>query len=113
MAESSKSGRPNVFHFLIRLFFSVLRSSCLIKRVDEMWKQKKAKVPIKCYLTGTFAFLQDLGYFLAGCIIFQIPAAQAPPTNGPTMKIQRLARAVPPWNTAGAIERAGFTDVPV
>ena len=52
-------------------------------------------------------------YFLAGCIIFQIPAAQAPPMKGPTMKIQRLARAVPPWKMAGAIERAGFTDVPV
>jgi hypothetical protein len=44
---------------------------------------------------------------------FQIPAAQAPPTNGPTMKIQRFARAVPPWKMAGAIERAGFTEVPV
>ena len=64
MAESSKSGRPNVFHFLIRLYFSVLRSSCLIKRVDEMWKQKKAKVPIKCYLTGTFAFFTRLGLLL-------------------------------------------------
>jgi hypothetical protein len=52
-------------------------------------------------------------YFSDGSISFQIPAAQAPPTNGPTMKIQRLARAVPPWNTAGAILRAGFTLVPV
>ena len=52
-------------------------------------------------------------YFLAGWIIFQMPAAQAPPTNGPTMKIQRLVRAVPPWKMAGANERAGFTDVPV
>ena len=52
-------------------------------------------------------------YLSAGSIIFQMPAAQAPPTNGPTMKIQRLARAVPPWKMAGAIERAGFTLVPV
>ena len=46
-------------------------------------------------------------------INFQIPAAQAAPTKGPTMKIQRLAKAVPPWKMAGAIERAGFTEVPV
>ena len=52
-------------------------------------------------------------YYFSVSISFQIPAAQAPPTNGPTMKIHRLASAVPPWNTAGAIERAGFTEVPV
>ena len=46
-------------------------------------------------------------------IIFQTNEAKAAPTNGPTMKIQRLASAVPPWKIAGAIERAGFTDVPV
>ena len=52
-------------------------------------------------------------YFSLTSISFQIPAAQAPPTNGPTMKIQRFVSAVPPWKTAGAIERAGFTLVPV
>ena len=46
-------------------------------------------------------------------MIFQMQAAKAPPMNGPTMKIHRLASAVQPWNTAGAIERAGFTEVPV
>lgn len=44
---------------------------------------------------------------------FQIPAAARAPTKGPTMKIQRLVRAVPPWKMAGAILRAGFTLVPV
>ena len=53
------------------------------------------------------------GYFSFVSISFQIPAAQAPPTNGPTMKIHKLARAVPPWKMAGAKERAGLTDVPV
>ena len=52
-------------------------------------------------------------YFFAGSMIFHTSAASAPPTNGPTMKIQRLAKAEPPWNRAGPMERAGFTDVPV
>ena len=46
-------------------------------------------------------------------IAFQAKAAIAAPMNGPTIKIQRLVSAVPPWNNAGAIERAGFTEVPV
>ena len=46
-------------------------------------------------------------------MIFQMHAARAPPTKGPTMKIQRLANAVPPWKMAGASERAGLTEVPV
>ena len=52
-------------------------------------------------------------YFSAGSMTFQMQAAKAPPTKGPTMKIQRLASAVPPWKMAGASERAGFTEVPV
>ena len=52
-------------------------------------------------------------YFSAGSMIFQMHAASVPPTNGPTMNIQRLVSAVPCWKTAGAIERAGLTDVPV
>ena len=52
-------------------------------------------------------------YFSEGSIIFQMHAARAPPTKGPTMKIQRLANAVPPWKMAGASERAGLTEVPV
>ena len=52
-------------------------------------------------------------YSFSVSITFQIPAAIAAPTNGPTMNIQRLERAVPPWKKAGAKERAGFTDVPV
>ena len=42
-----------------------------------------------------------------------MPAAIVAPTNGPTINIQRLDKAVPPWYNAGPIERAGFTDVPV
>ena len=52
-------------------------------------------------------------FYFSVSMSFQMPAAQAPPTNGPTMKIQRLASAVPPSKMAGAIERAGLTDVPV
>ena len=52
-------------------------------------------------------------YFSAGSMAFQMIAAKAPPTKGPTMKIHKLASAVPPWKMAGASERAGFTEVPV
>jgi hypothetical protein len=58
------------------------------------------------------SYLSDF-YFSDGSMSFQMPAAQAPPTKGPMMKIQRLVRAVPPWKMAGAILRAGFTEVPV
>lgn len=52
-------------------------------------------------------------YFSSVSIAFQSIAAIAPPTSGPTMKIQRFVSAVPPWKSAGPIERAGLTDVPV
>ena len=66
-----------------------------------------------CYLQNGLSRIRTLLFYLVGSMSFHIPAAHAPPTNGPTMKIQRFARAVPPWKIAGAIERAGFTDVPV
>ena len=52
-------------------------------------------------------------YFSVGSMSFQMPAAQAAPTSGPTMNIQRLVSAVPPSKKAGASERAGLTEVPV
>ena len=53
-------------------------------------------------------------YFsLLESITFHTQADRAPPAIGATMKIQRLLNAVPPWNSAGPIERAGFTEVPV
>lgn len=35
------------------------------------------------------------------------------PTNGATMNSHNCDNASPPWNNAGAILRAGFTEVPV
>ena len=53
-------------------------------------------------------------YFLQSpAMKHQAKAAKAAPMNGPTMKIQSCSSATPPWNKAGAMERAGFTDVPV
>lgn len=52
-------------------------------------------------------------YFSSGAIIFQHPAAIAPPTNGPTMNTQSCDKALPPSKRAGPMERAGFTEVPV
>ena len=46
-------------------------------------------------------------------IALHIKAAIDAPISGPTMKIHKLAKAVPPWKSAGPIERAGLTDVPV
>lgn len=40
-------------------------------------------------------------------------AANAAPTIGAKIKIQSCDRASPPCRSAGPIERAGFTDVPV
>ena len=51
--------------------------------------------------------------YLDGSTIFHTPAANAAPTKGPTMNIHRLDKAVPPWKSAGPMERAGLTDVPV
>jgi hypothetical protein len=45
--------------------------------------------------------------------IFHTPAANTAPINGATMKIHKSAKALPPAKTAGPIERAGFTEVPV
>ena len=38
-------------------------------------------------------------------------APMSPPTIGNTMKTHSCSRAQPRWNTAVAIDRAGFTDV--
>lgn len=43
---------------------------------------------------------------------FQMSAAMAAPTKGPTIKIHNCCKATPPSKRAGPIERAGFTDVP-
>ena len=53
----------------------------------------------------------EVDYLLS--MIFQTQALSAAPINGATMKIQRLVSAVPPWKMAGAMLRAGLTDVPV
>ena len=54
-------------------------------------------------------------YFLSasGSMAFHAKAANAPPTNGPTMNTQSCANALPPSKRAGPMERAGLTDVPV
>ena len=44
---------------------------------------------------------------------FQSTAAIAAPSSGAAMNTQSSARALPPSNRAGPIERAGLTDVPV
>ena len=44
--DDSKSGRLWPSHFSIGLIFNALRFPRFNKRVDEMWKYKKAKVPI-------------------------------------------------------------------
>ena len=46
-------------------------------------------------------------------IIFQTKALKAAPTNGPTMNTHSSLNALPPSKIAGAMLRAGFTDVPV
>ena len=44
-------------------------------------------------------------------ISFQTPAANAPPANGPRIKIQICSKAAPPSKSAGPMLRAGFTEV--
>ena len=44
---------------------------------------------------------------------FHINAARMAPVNGPTINTHRSAIASPHSKSAGPIERAGFTDVPV
>ncbi len=79
--------------------------------VEKKWtgykKSRQAQGPV-----GTDMCVMK-NYFSSVSIAFQSIAAIAPPTSGPTMKIQRFVSAVPPWKSAGPIERAGLTDVPV
>ena len=43
-----------------------------------------------------YSFVLLFYYLSAGSITFHTQEAKAPPTNGPTMKIQRLLNAAPP-----------------
>lgn len=56
---------------------------------------------------------KHVGYFLSEERQFHTQAASAAPARGPTMNIHSWHRACPPWNTAGAMLRAGLTEVPV
>lgn len=79
--------------------------------VGKKWTGYK-KIPASTGPVGTVMCVMK-NYFSSVSIAFQSIAAIAPPTSGPTMKIQRFVSAVPPWKSAGPIERAGLTDVPV
>lgn len=46
-------------------------------------------------------------------IIFHVTALKVAPMKGPTMNTHNWLSALPPSNTAGAMLRAGLTDVPV
>ena len=52
-------------------------------------------------------------YSLLGATMRQQPAAIAAPRNGPTMNTHNSSSAFPPSKSAGPIERAGLTEVPV
>jgi len=82
-------------------------------------KEKMVELPttsdMSSYLVSDLFFdnpASDYFYFFVS-ITFQIPAAPQAPINVPTMKIQRCSKADPPAKSAGAILRAGFTEVPV
>lgn len=70
------------------------------------------------FRTNLFLSLGWLGFVLIECYLLsfrvrQTIADSAAPTNGATINSQSCASAWPPSNRAGAILRAGLTEVPV
>ena len=58
-------------------------------------------------------FLFYLKKYYSLPITFHTIALKAAPMNGPMMNTHNSLKALPPSNTAGAMLRAGLTDVPV